>query len=158
MTMEPGHTVTSADIEPYPFRTRIARDTETAQTVLLVANPVPMAWHWVLTQYHVNGWTCLAGGTVGREATTNEEVAAIVAEEYGNGFDHLPRERYGLLTENGAFVHIRRITPANIGAYCGDSITRPYDPAATRGRYMQHCTQCTTTYRAENYGRCPVEA
>lgn len=91
--------------------------------------------------------------------TSPETLAEVITEHYGDGFDRLPLADYGLLTENGAFIHIRRDTPARIGAYCGESITRPYVPgAAPRSRYMQHCTDCTRVYRSEHYGRCPVEA
>lgn len=158
MTMTPGALITGADTDPYPVRRRIEREEATVTTYVLVTVEEPR--RWALVQHHVSGWTCLATELVEGDprVTSPEKLAEVIAGHYGDGFDHLPVADYGLIGETASVVHIRRDTPARIGAYCGESLTRPYVPgAAPRSRYMQHCMTCTVTYIAEHYGRCPIE-
>lgn len=166
MTMTAGALLTAEDVEPYPDRRTIERGPQGGpRTMLLIAPPgTPAAGRWALVQHHVSGWTCLATGThtptfPATSQAATDRLAEIITGHYGDGIDRLSPDDYGLIGATASVIHIRRVTPARIGAYCGESLTRPYVPgAAPPRRYMQHCTTCTTTYRAENYGRCPVEA
>jgi hypothetical protein len=151
MTMKPGAALVHEDLGPYTYRHRIEREANGMRALVLVD---PAAQRWAVIGHQVAGWRCLATGAAGK-GWSAEAVAEDIARRYGTGFDCIPRQRFGLLTESGTIIHLRRDTPANIGAYCGESITRPY--VYKRGGYFQHCVKCTDTYRAEHYGRCPVE-
>lgn len=159
MPLTPGELISNADIEPYALaRQRIERDD--ASTVVLVGPPPPddASYTWAIVQRHVSGWRCLATGT--HDGSGPTVTAGEISRRYGGGFDFIPQDDYGLIGDRAEIIHHRRDTPARIGAYCGASLTRPYNPAEDRNRrqYMQHCIQCTDTYRAEHYGRCPVMA
>jgi hypothetical protein len=150
MPMTPGAALVQEDVDPYTHRHRI--DREGMRTLVLVN---PDTRQWAVVAHQVAWWNCLATGTAGA-GWSPETIAEDVERHYGTGIDYIPKERYGLLTESGIIIHHRRDTPANIGAYCGESITHPY--VYERGRYFQHCMECTCVYRAEHYGRCPIEA
>lgn len=159
MPMTPGAGITGADVDPYPHRRKIERDGD-ALTYVLVTDTEPR--QWAIVQRHVSGWVCLATGKFTPTFPEDSLTATfdMVTRNYGDGSALIPLDDYGLIGDTATIIHIRRDTPARIGAYCGISITRPYDPNAphTYKSYMQHCTGCTTTYRAENFGRCPIEA
>lgn len=114
-------------------------------------------WEYAILLRAVGGWEVIASGTDIETGTpkTHGQVAAMIAEQYGDGFHYLPLADFGVIGDTAEIVHIRRDTPARIGAYCGISITRPYVPGGKR--YRQHCVGCENTYRAEHWGRTAVE-
>lgn len=114
-------------------------------------------WEYAVLLRAVGGWGVIASGTdiETRVPQTHGQVGAMIAEQYGDGFHYLPLDRYGVIGKGSTVVHIRRDTPARVGAYCGMSLTVPYAPGV--GRAAWHCATCTDVYRAENWGRCPVE-
>lgn len=115
-------------------------------------------WEYAILLRAVGGWEVIASGTDIETGTpkTHGQVAAMIAEQYGDGFHYIMPEQYGVIGATATTVHIRRDTAARIGAYCGMSLTNPYVPGAVKG-YVQHCVSCIDTYRAEHWGRCPVE-
>lgn len=115
-------------------------------------------WEYAILLRAVGGWKVVASGADIETGTpkTHGQVASMIREQYGDGFHYMARDRYGVIGERASIIHIRRDTPANIGAYCGMSLTHPYVPGSSGG-YEQHCIECTDTYRAEHWGRTPVE-
>lgn len=157
MTMTPGALITGADTDPYPVRRRIETEEATATTYVLVTVDTPR--RWALVQHHVSGWTCLATELVEGDprVTSPEKLAEVIAGHYGDGFDHIPRDYFRLSHPDSLNIHhLRSLVPGEIAAYCGVPAACPY--VYKRGLYFQHCHKCIVTYRAEHYGRCPVEA
>lgn len=164
MPMKPGSLIEPSDLDPYYMvRRRIEREDGNARTVVLVGPPptTGAAYTWALVQYHVAGWACLATGT--HDGSSPTITADEIARRYGDGFDHLSREagHYGMTGPESGIIHNRRVAGKPL-AYCGMSAVNTYVPAEHRDgtgrhRFVQHCTNCKDTYRAENYGRCPIE-
>lgn len=151
MTMTPGYLINADDIDPYPYRRSIDRDG--ASTMVLVTAETP--YRWALVQRHVSGWTCLAVGSLADSpAIDQSDVVDVVTDHYGDGFDRIPREQYGMTGPNASVIHLRR-TPGESYTYCPVTAPAPY--VHVKGRHMQHCIACTGAYRAEHYGRCPSE-
>lgn len=158
MTMTPGSPVGADDIEPYTRRRPIERTDNTATTYALLTESAPH--RWAIIQRHVSGWTCIATGEFKPPIApkTWGSVFAPLIDGYGDGFDRIPREHYAVShPESGMIHHRRSMVPGEIAAYCGVLTTAPYVHIRKPGRYEQHCTGCTTTYRAEHFGRCPTE-
>jgi hypothetical protein len=149
MAMKPGQYVEQRDIEPYPNHYTITR--EDAPTKVLVTDGDGPR-EWALVQRHVGGWDCIATGTLDDEATA-QDVAKIIKERHGDGFAHLPRDRFVLDRPEGEMIHILR--EGGNDTYCGSTAANPYVHAP--GKNQQHHGACTDAYRAEHYGRCPVE-
>lgn len=147
MALKPGQYVEQRDIEDYPTRVKVVR--ESAPTVVLVGDGAP--WAWAVVQRHVSGWSCLAVGTM-PDAANESETADKIITEYGDGFARLPRERFKLDRPDGELIHLVR--EGGNDTYCGSTAANPY--AYRVGGYQQHHIACTDAFRAENYGRCPL--
>jgi hypothetical protein len=150
MTMTPGAALVQEDVDPYTYRRRIERD---GMRALVLVDPTTQAW--AVVGHQVAGWHCLATGTAGA-GWSPETVADDIARHYGDGFARIPRDYYRLTHPDALNVHqLRSLVPGEIAAYCGVPAATPY--VYKRGRYYQHCVDCTRIYRAEHYGRCPIE-
>lgn len=120
-------------------------------------------WDWAVILRAVSGWRVIAAGTFGPGRDMNadqvsEELRALCMGPGGDGYDRLPPGRYTQLGERGD-AHIRRADNAGLTTYCD----RPGGPDAVfdtkvKGHATQHCIACDRAYRAEHYGRTPVEA
>jgi len=148
MGLIPGQSITAHDIKAYSNRYDIGR--ESVPTKVIVTGCAP--WKWMVAQLHTPGWECIAVGTM-PEATSAKSVAKTIEVLYGDGFARLPRERFVTKREGGKTICISRTDGS--GTYCGGSAAVPY--VHVRGRYQQHHIACMDAYRAEHYGRCPVE-
>lgn len=153
MPMIPGELITQDDVNAYPRHRPIKHDT--APTVVLLTGADPH--QWAIIQRHVGGWRCIATGTYTPPVApkTWGSVFAPIIDAYGDGFARLPLDHFGVRTPDASDVHLRRAV-GEPDTYCGTSVANPY--VHIRGRYMQHCMRCTTTYRAEHHGRVPVES
>jgi hypothetical protein len=152
MTMKPGAALVHEDLGPYTYRHRIEREANGMRALVLVD---PAVQRWAVIGHQVAGWRCLATGAAGK-GWSAEAVAEDIARRYGDGFDHIARGYYRLTRPGSEIIHqLRSLAPGESAAYCGVPAANPY--VYKRGGYFQHCVKCTDTYRAEHYGRCPVE-
>lgn len=160
--LTPGALLDQAAVDAHPHRRTIERtgDRLAATTVLMSSGPdtdapaVPTVW--ALAQRHVSGWTCIASGEVAGPGVLDE-----ITYFYADGFERLADDHYGVTGSKGDMIHILR-EPGTLNTYCDSLAAGPYVPGVKdrngRAVYRQHCTGCTTAYRAAHYGRCPVEA
>jgi hypothetical protein len=149
--MQPGELINGDDVAPYPIRHFLDREEGYPNTRLLITPDTPYAWAIVARQ--VSGWRCLATGEMPDAPNTNT-VAATLTVYFGTGHDYLPRDQFALTGPDNLDIHLLR-TVGEPATYCDTNAPNPY--VYERGRYFQHCTTCTTNYRAEHFGRHPFE-
>lgn len=114
-------------------------------------------WEYAVILRAVGGWKVIASGTDIETGTpkTHGQVVAMIREQYGDGFHYIPLDEYCVARSNGDAC-IRREN--GVTAYCDALVKRPavFD-TSKRNHVTNHCVRCTDTYRAEHWGRCPVQ-
>lgn len=149
MAMKPGELIIGEDVLPYPHRRTIPSNAISVYALVTPDKPHT----WAIVAYQVAGWRCLAVGEM-PEAQDADAVVAELTEQFGIGHDYLPRAQFALMGPDKLDIHLLR-TVGEPATFCGTNAPNPYEHV--RGRYYQHCIECTTTYRAEHFGRHPFE-
>ncbi|MFJ4902929.1 hypothetical protein [Streptomyces sp. NPDC088727] len=117
-------------------------------------------WEYAILLRAMSGWEVISHGTdvITNTPMTHTDVAEMITEiwagEYGDGYDHLTPDRYTQINGRGD-AHITR----DDATYCGKPKGQPavFD-TKIKNHAQQHCINCNMEYRADNWGRCPVEA
>lgn len=115
-------------------------------------------WEYAILLRAVGGWQVIASGTdiVTNTPKSHGQVVAMIREQYGDGFHYILPERYVIAGGGERTACILREDSAT--SYCGAQVKSPavFDTSAP-GHVTQHHIACTDTYRAEHWGRTPVE-
>lgn len=151
MTMQPGKFIEGEDVKPYTHPMQYIERASGSKVALLISADKPYAW--AIVARHVGGWRCLAKGEM-PDAADVGAVGTAVTERFGDGHDYLPRDRFALAGPDKLDVHTLRMAGEPY-TFCTKTAPSPY--VHIQGRYYQLCTECTTNYLAENFGRHPFE-
>lgn len=115
-------------------------------------------WAYAIMLRAVGGWCVIASGTDVNTVTpkSHRDVAQMIADEYGDGFDHLTPEQYALTSMTSRTAHIRR--EGEWLTYCDKQpLANPVvSDVSVPDHVTQCCVPCDNAYRSENFGRCAV--